>query len=179
MLVETGTPRGFRFIHDVRRWIIEKSRAEATLIAPCPHHNLCPLADKGSWCHFDQPMGIYPNSVFPKLPKEETIFYEKFSYLVIKKGVVKTNRAENEDVPSHEKSFGWGRVVRPIIKKSKHRIVDICSKDGMLERRIVAKSHEENAYKDAKKVRWGDLWRFEKRIPNKYRKETGRGKRLW
>lgn len=178
--METGTPKGFRLIHDVRRWIIQKTREEATIIAPCPHHGKCPLSDKGSWCHFDQPMGVLPNSVFPKLPKEETIFYEKFSYLMIKKGLVNFEKPKNdEDLTAAEKSFTWGRIVRPIIKKSKHRIVDICNKEGELERCIVAKSHEGEAYKEAKKLRWGNMWRFEKRIPNRYRKETGRGKRLW
>ena len=180
IVIETGTPRGFRFIHDVRRWIIQKTREEATIVAPCPHHKKCPLSDKGTWCHFDQPMGVYPKSVFPKLSKDDTIFYEKFSYLIIKKGVIKIDKKEkNEDLLPYEKAFGWGRIVRPIMKKSQHRIIDVCAKEGELERIIVAKSHEGTAYKEAKKLRWGDLWRFEKRIPNRYRKEVGKGKRLW
>ena len=42
ILVEPGSPKGFRFIHDFRSWAIAKN---ATLIAPCPHANACPLAN--------------------------------------------------------------------------------------------------------------------------------------
>lgn len=175
VVVETGTPRGYRFIHDVRRWILQKSREEAFIVAPCPHHNKCPLSDKGAWCHFDQPMGVLPNSVFPKLPKEETIFYEKFSYLIVKKGKIEF---KNYDKP-YQRSFKWSRILRPVMKKSKHKILDVCNPEGELERIIVARSHEGNTYKECKKLKWGDLWRFPKRIPNRYRKESGRGKRLW
>lgn len=66
------------------------------------------------------------------------------------------------------------------MKKSKHKIIDVCNKEGELERIIVAKSHEGNTYKESKNLRWGDLWRFPKRIPNKYRREGDRfSKRLW
>lgn len=30
-----------------------------------------------------------------------------------------------------------------------------------------------------KKLKWGDLWYFERRVPNKFRKEGRFGKRLW
>ena len=51
---------------------------------------------------------------------------------------------------------------------------------GLIERRIVAKSHGlEGGYRFAKKARWGDLWYFGLRIPNKFRKEGRSGKRLW
>jgi len=51
IVVEPGSPKGFRFIHDFRNWAISK---EAQLIAPCPHSNECPLAKIKSWCNFDQ-----------------------------------------------------------------------------------------------------------------------------
>lgn len=61
-------------------------------------------------------------------------------------------------------------------------MVDLCTNDGEFERRTIAKSHKEfgkNGYKELKKLAWGDFWRFEKRIPNKYRKEGPKSKRLW
>ncbi len=58
--------------------------------------------------------------------------------------------------------------------------MDVCSPNGKIERRIIAKSHGlEGGHKKAKKARWGDLWYFDKRIPNKFRKESQFGKRLW
>jgi len=80
----------------------------------------------------------------------------------------------------HERSFFWSRVVRPVILKHKHSIIDLCTPEGLIERRIIAKSHGlEGGHKKARKAKWGDLWYFEKRVPNKYRKEKKYGKRLW
>ena len=40
ILVEPGSPKGFRFINDFRNWAIKK---DAMIIAPCPHNKECPL----------------------------------------------------------------------------------------------------------------------------------------
>ena len=53
VLVEPGSPKGFRFIHDFRQWVLKKNRNEANLFAPCPHHLECPLAKEKSWCNFE------------------------------------------------------------------------------------------------------------------------------
>jgi len=109
---------------------------------------------------------------------------EKYSYLVVKKG--KTPNAEVEEDEGRflksawEKSYFWSRVIRPVILKDKHIIMDLCTPRAEIERRIIAKSHGiEGGYRKAKKTKWGDLWYFERRIPNKYRKEGKFGKRLW
>lgn len=66
------------------------------------------------------------------------------------------------------------------MKRDKHKIIDVCSIKGKLERIINARSHgEEYGYKESKRLKIGDLWRFGRRLPNKYRKESPRGKRLW
>ena len=56
-----------------------------TIAAPCPHQLKCPLAKSKSWCHFDQPSGIYPQNVFGKLPTDQAIRLQKFSYLILQK----------------------------------------------------------------------------------------------
>ena len=73
---------------------------------------------------------------------------------------------------------GWDRVVFPTIKKGGHLIMDLCTTRGTLEKKISARSHGEE-YKEARRLRWGDLWRFGRRIPNKFRKERKYGKRVW
>jgi len=53
VVIEPGSPKGFRYIHSFREWVIAKSREEANIVAPCPHMRECPLArDAQSWCHF-------------------------------------------------------------------------------------------------------------------------------
>lgn len=57
--VEPGSPKGYRFVNSFRDWILEKQKNEGasgkeiSIIAPCPHHNICPMASNpNSWCHF-------------------------------------------------------------------------------------------------------------------------------
>ena len=38
ILIEPGSPKGYRFVNDFRNWIIKKDRAQASILAPCPHH---------------------------------------------------------------------------------------------------------------------------------------------
>ena len=107
---------------------------------------------------------------------------EKYSYLIVKKGPTpaSTLADKNEAQDVIEESYFWSRLIRPVIKKQKHQIMDLCTVDGNIERKIVAKSHgTEGGYRVAKKLNWGDLWYLDYRIPNKYRKEKKFGKRLW
>jgi len=179
ILVEPGSPKGFRFVHDFRQWILEKPRDEASIIAPCPHHKACPQAKPlNVWCNFEQAIAKYPNNVFTKTKAQPTIDHEKFSFMVVRKGG-EAKPVEECETPA-EKSFHWPRMVRPAIKRHKHIILDVCNTEGEIERRVIAKSHgEEGGYNLAKKVRWGDLWCIEKRIPNKFRKEGKFDKRTW
>jgi ribosomal protein RSM22 (predicted rRNA methylase) len=37
IVVEPGSPKGFRFVHSFREWVLNsKTRDEANIIAPCP-----------------------------------------------------------------------------------------------------------------------------------------------
>lgn len=55
------------------------------IAAPCPHHHKCPLRNSKSWCHFDQPSGVYPSQIFGKLPTDQDVRLEKYSYLILQK----------------------------------------------------------------------------------------------
>jgi ribosomal protein RSM22 (predicted rRNA methylase) len=79
-----------------------------------------------------------------------------------------------------QRSFFWQRIIRPTQRKGKHSIVYLCNINGDLESRIIAKSHgREGGYRFSKKAKWGDLWPYSLRIPNKFRKEKLGTKRLW
>lgn len=84
IVVEPGSPKGFRYIHAFRDWVISKDRSEASIIAPCPHHDTCPMAKHPDlWCHFSQLTQKVPNDVFPKKPQEPNIVNEKYSYITV------------------------------------------------------------------------------------------------
>ena len=88
---------------------------------------------------------------------------EKFSYLAVQKGKTAAQKFTSEfdaDTPE-EKSFFWPRLVRPVYKRQRHSILDMCTAEGKIERRIIAKSHgSEGGYRKVKKLKWGDLWYF-------------------
>lgn len=55
----------------------------------------------------------------------------------------------------------WSRIVRPPLKRSKHVIMDVCTPQGTLERRIPSKGKLKpwpGAYRAARKAGWGGLW---------------------
>ncbi|TLS21847.1 uncharacterized protein PpBr36_09279 [Pyricularia pennisetigena] len=50
------------------------------------------------------------------------------------------------------------RNILPPLKRTGHVVMDVCTPDGNIERWTVPKSHGKQAYHDARKARWGDLW---------------------
>lgn len=50
------------------------------------------------------------------------------------------------------------RSILPPIKRDGHVIVDLCTPQGQIERWTVPKSFSKQAYRDARKSQWGDLW---------------------
>ncbi|CAK81774.1 unnamed protein product (macronuclear) [Paramecium tetraurelia] len=158
VLVCPGSPTGFRFVNDFREWILKQ---KGVIVAPCQHQQTCPMAKEGfQWCHFKQMFTAWPKDVFPKYIYENTAVTEKFSYLAVsKKALVQ----EGQD---------WPRITFDPLKRGKHLILDMCTDQGTLERRIVAKSHgKEGGYYEAKHLNGGDLWRFPKLPPSKVGKK--------
>ncbi len=87
VVVEPGSPKGFRYIYSLRETFIKKPREEACIVAPCPHHLTCPKASIAkTWCHFSQFVPKFPPGLVPRAARERTIDNEKFSYLILKKG---------------------------------------------------------------------------------------------
>lgn len=180
VVVEPGSPMGFRFINDTRNIFRAMSREEANIVAPCPHQNECPLAKKAKvWCNFEQKYERYPKGVLSKDPEEHMEKVGHFSFLIIKKGPILTSSLQAETV--QERSLFWPRIIRqPMIRKG-HVVMDVCNAAGQLERKVISKNFNEDdmQYKTSRKLAWGDLWSFPTRIPNKFRKTSLRGKRLW
>ncbi|BCR85408.1 tRNA methyltransferase RSM22 [Aspergillus chevalieri] len=61
------------------------------------------------------------------------------------------------------------RVIYPPLKRRGHVVFDFCTPAGQIERWTVPRSFSRQAYKDARKARWGDLWALgaKTRIPRK------------
>lgn len=50
------------------------------------------------------------------------------------------------------------RLVLPPLKRHGHVMLDVCTPAGTLERWTVPRSYGKQAYRDARKAQWGDLW---------------------
>lgn len=99
----------------------------------------------------------------------------RFSYLVVKKGSIRSN--DDPLISLNEKSIYWHRILQPVKRKGKHSIVYMCNNQGKYDKRIIAKSHGDTyGYRASKKLKWGDVWKYPLRIPNKYRKVSPKGK---
>ncbi|EME38781.1 hypothetical protein DOTSEDRAFT_101340, partial [Dothistroma septosporum NZE10] len=166
-------------------WDILKSVPKETgmIIAPCTNHSSCPMyAQKGlvkgrrDICAFEQ---RYHRPQFL-----QTIFGTKgrnhedveFSYIsvmrgrdlrkeattadFIQQGLEARNRAfkgyETSSQDPH--SLSLPRTILPPIKRKGHVILDLCTPAGNLERWTVPRSFSKQAYRDARKSQWGDLW---------------------
>ena len=135
LIIEPGTPEGFKNIKEVQKTAIENG---LHIVAPCTFQDICPLPDE-DWCHSIVRM---ERTKVHKLLKNADLPYEdeKFSYVAISK----------------EKYDNSGsRILRhPMIKKGKITL-KICY-NGRIEDMIVTKKDKE-LFKAVKKKKCGDL----------------------
>ena len=54
--------------------------------------------------------------------------------------------------------LSFPRAILPPIKRHGHVILDLCTPAGKIERWTVPRSFSKQAYRDARKSKWGDLW---------------------
>lgn len=169
VVIEPGTPTGFRFMHHTREMLISRVGPEHFhFVAPCPHEGMCPVALTGrDWCHFAQRVRRTPHRFYCKGATKRFLEEEKFSYLCVRKapGPRTRYRSEEEAPTAHEKSYFWPRVIFPVIKAQQHTLVDVCSAPQNFERLTVSKSKPHSfGYRFSRRAMWGDLYRFPKRL---------------
>lgn len=135
VVIEPGTPRGFRLIRKIREQLIDLG---GHLIAPCPHPFVCPMRGN-DWCHF---FARVERSKLHRFLKEGSLGFEdeKFSYVAAAK--------------SPRESF-LGRIVRPPLKQSGHVRLCLCAASGRLEEKTITRSNKE-LYRTARDAKWGD-----------------------
>lgn len=88
VLLEPGTPTGFRFMHHTREMLISRVGPDNFhFVAPCPHEGMCPVAITGrDWCHFVQRVRRTPHKVYCKGSRRRFMEEHKFSFLSIRRG---------------------------------------------------------------------------------------------
>ena len=135
LIVEPGTPAGWRRILAARQQLIE---AGAHLLAPCPHQAPCPLMPP-DWCHFARRVA---RSRLHRLAKDADVPWEdeKFIYLAVSRQPAPTRPA---------------RVIAPPKGGSGKVVLKLCQPDGSAGERLFSKRDGET-FRVARRADWGD-----------------------
>lgn len=137
-LVEPGTPAGYARILAARDTLIA---AGATILAPCPHHDACPLTGT-DWCHFSVRLARSRDHRLAKggeVPFED----EKYAYLLAARPHVAAG-------PRRPRVLARPRAGKPGIE------LKLCGPDGV-EQRFVGK-RDKPAHALARRLDWGDVY---------------------
>ncbi|KAJ2751086.1 cell wall biogenesis and architecture protein, partial [Coemansia pectinata] len=54
--------------------------------------------------------------------------------------------------------YHWPRIILPPMKRKGHVVIDVSTVTGKVERWTFTKTHSKQAYRDARKASWGDLF---------------------
>lgn len=137
IIIEPGTPEGFRRIRRIRMRLLDSG---AHIVAPCPHDGVCPMKEP-DWCHFAVRLArsrLHRQLKGGVAPYED----EKYSYVAVSREPVE-----------HQGS----RVIRhPFVEPGRIRL-DLCTTDG-ISSKLATKKKDSERFRQARKVRWGDLW---------------------
>jgi ribosomal protein RSM22 (predicted rRNA methylase) len=134
VLIESGTPAGFRTIQACREALIGMG---AHTIAPCPHDGACPLLDTSRWCHF---VVRLERSRIHRLAKRSTLSYEDEPYAYV--------ALSREPVPPIA-----ARVIGHPRSGSGHVEIDLCTPSGVQRQTLSRRNGD--AYRAARRLRWG------------------------
>ncbi len=157
----------------------EREREQGSIIAPCTNHKACPMylipglsPGRKDFCRFSQRF-IRPPFLQRVLGATHRNHEDvEFSFVAVQRG--RDGRGSNYDdgdASVHERAFAGyegatempdprslpRNVLRPL-KRHGHVTLDLCTPAGTIERWTVPKSFSRQAYHDARKTRWGDLW---------------------
>jgi ribosomal protein RSM22 (predicted rRNA methylase) len=134
VIVEPGTPAGWRRILAARRQLIDSG---AHVIAPCPHAQDCPLQPP-DWCHFARRVArsrLHRQAKGAVVPWED----EKFSYVAV-------SRQPAPPAPA--------RVIARPRKASGRVTLKLCRPDGSAGDRLVSR-RDGVLFKRAARSDWG------------------------
>ncbi|OJD20926.1 hypothetical protein ACJ73_07739 [Blastomyces percursus] len=175
----TQSPDSERFIQKGKGMIV----APCTTHTKCPMYtNPGKSIARKDFCHFQQRYIRPPYLQRIRGAKDRNHEDAKFSYVAVQRGVdmrethgivqgqratdaafagfedvqYEGNDAEGEATPFHPLSLP--RLILPPLKRQGHSTLDLCTPAGKIERWTVPRSFSKQAYRDARKSSWGDLW---------------------
>ncbi|KAJ2370857.1 37S ribosomal protein S22 [Coemansia sp. RSA 2610] len=151
-------------------------------VAPFPNELGDPSNETPVWMHFSQRVQRPTFTMRTKhsLSNIEDVHY---SYVVMRRGprpaypqVMPSAKVDLDKARAHpdlylpsgsprkpleqlvSEAFHWPRIIAPPIKRKGHVVADVCTPDGQIQRWTFTKTHDKQAYRDARKASWGDLF---------------------
>lgn len=139
VIVEPGTPAGFRRVEAVRRQLID---AGGHIVAPCPHELPCPVIAP-DWCHFAQRVA---RSKMHRMVKGGDVPWEDEKYAFV--AVSRTSGSDSDNLAS-------ARILAPPRAGKGHISLKLCEADGSIVQRTVSR-RDGDTYRIARRAGWGD-----------------------
>ena len=136
VIVEPGTPAGAARVMAARARLIEQG---ATVAAPCPHDEACPLPS-ADWCHFGARLN---RSRAQRLLKGGSLPYEdeKYAYVAV---------TRTPGTPCA------ARVLRRPAFEPRRVTLRLCAAAGLWQ--VTVTRRQRQPYRAARKLVWGDAW---------------------
>jgi ribosomal protein RSM22 (predicted rRNA methylase) len=138
------------------------------------HNPAGPSKGRKDYCHFEQRYIRPPFLQRIMGAKDRNHEDVKFSYLAVQRGVdMRQELGIQQNAEATDAAFegfedaedlskihplSLPRAVYPPLKRRGHVIFDLCTPAGKIERWTVPRSYSRQAYRDARKSSWGDLW---------------------
>jgi ribosomal protein RSM22 (predicted rRNA methylase) len=138
LVVEPGTPAGYRRVIEAREVLIS---AGLRILAPCPHHGQCPLAETDDWCHMAARLNRSPRH---RRAKNASLCHEdeKYSYVAA--------AASRPAAPAD-------RIIRrPRTRKGLVELT-LCVRDGGTRTETITR-RDGALYRHARNAEWNGTW---------------------
>ncbi|SPN99995.1 related to RSM22 - mitochondrial ribosomal protein, small subunit [Cephalotrichum gorgonifer] len=175
----------------------KRIREEGMIVAPCTNHKECPMylipgkvAGRKDVCSFSQRF-IRPPFLHRIMDGRDRNHDDvEFSYVAVRRGATLPDGVE-QGVEAADRAFAGyetaaagenpphslslpRNVTRPL-KRHGHVLLDVCTPAAKIERWIVPQSYGRQAYRDARKAKWGDLWALGAKTRTERKVRLGRG----
>jgi len=96
--------------------------------------------------------------LFQRVPQEEEDTTRVFDQKPVSPDMIVVEDEAQALLEMRQEAFSWPRIVAPPMKRSGHVVFDVCAASGNIERFTIPKSQGKQAYSDARKAHWGDLF---------------------
>lgn len=136
LIVEPGTPLAFSNLRRARTQLVN---VDASVLAPCPHSDICPLPDD-DWCHFT--CRISRSRMHKQLKGGDAPYEdEKFTYLAVTRDSIQIDSS---------------RILRHPFIESGRITLKLCTGRGIETKSVTKK--QKDSFRVARKAKCGDTF---------------------